>query len=196
MVRRLEQAEATATRVLDAAWQRFSTLPYEAVRLSDVAADAGVTVQTLHTRFGTKEGLFTAAFRRWMAEQGGSRVVVRPGDVEEVVRVLYDNYDDQGEIGLRMIAQEDRIAVVHTYLDQGRRWQRAWVAEVLRPMLDAAPSAARADLHEALIVALDIYTWRLLRLDIGHPTEDARRIVVGMIRSLGGGSATRRSRRR
>jgi len=75
-------------------------------------------------------------------------------------------------------------------------WQRAWVAEVLRPMLDAAPSVARADLHEALIVALDIYTWRLLRLDIGHPTEDARRIVVGMIRSLGGGSATRRSRRR
>jgi hypothetical protein len=43
---------------------------------------------------------------------------------------------------------------------------------------------------------LDIYTWRLLRLDTGHPTEDARRIVGGMIRALVGEPAARRSRRR
>jgi AcrR family transcriptional regulator len=196
MVRRLEQSEATAARLVDAAWQRFSTAPYESVRLSDVAADAAVTVQTLHTRFGTKEQLFTTAFRRWMAEQGSSRGHARVGDVDDVVRVLYDNYDDQGEIGLRMIAQEDRIPIIRTYTDAGRRWQRLWVAEVLRPFLDAAPADARADLHEALIVALDIYTWRLLRLDVGHATEDARRIVVRMIRALVREPAARRSRRR
>ena len=188
MVRRLEQAEATGTRLLDAAWQRFSTLPYEAVRLRDVAADAGVTVQTLHARFGTKEDLFTTAFRRWMAEQGQRRMTARVGDVEDVVRVLYDNYDDQGEVGLRMIAQEDRIAAVRADTDRGRRWQRRWVAEVLAPQLAAAPRAAREDLHESLIVALDIYTWRLLRLDIGHPRADARRIVVGMVRALADGA--------
>ena len=188
MVRRLEQAEATRTRLLDAAWQRFSTLPYESVRLSDVATDAGVTVQTLHTRFGTKDGLLTAALRRWMEEQGSRRVHARVGDVDDVVRVLYDNYDDQGEVGIRVMAQEDRIPVIRTYNDVGRRWHRAWVAEVLEPFLSRAPAAARGDLHEAPIVALDIYTWRLLRLDIGHPTEDARRIVAGMIRSLVNGS--------
>src|SRR5687767_14747433 len=106
MVRRLEQSEATAARLLDAAWQRFSTLPYESVRLTDIAADAGVSVQTLHTRYGTKEELFTVAFRRWMAAQGERRVNARVGDLHDIVRVLYDNYDDQGEIGLRMIAQE------------------------------------------------------------------------------------------
>jgi AcrR family transcriptional regulator len=196
MVRRLEQSEATAARLVDAAWERFSTQPYESVRLSDVAADARVTVQTLHARFGTKEGLFTAAFRRWMAQQGEQRVVARVGDVDDVVRVLYDNYDDQGAIGLRMIAQEDRIDAIHADLDRGRRWQRAWVADVLGPFLDAAPPDGRADLHEALIVALDIYTWRLLRLDIGHPTEDARRIVAGMINALARAPAARRSRRR
>ena len=76
MVRRLEQSQATATRVLDAAWERFSTQPYESVRLGDIAAGAGVSVQTLHTRFGTKEEVFTAAYRRWMAAQvsrGGIR---------------------------------------------------------------------------------------------------------------------------
>src|SRR5215217_9615827 len=140
MVRRLEQSEATATRLvrqrgeplprrveeagrrglrlLEAAWQRFSALPYEAVRLADVAADAGVTVQTLHARFGTKEQLFTSAYRRWMAEQGRRRMSARIGDVEDVVRLLYDNYDDQGEIGLRMIAQEDRIEAIRTDTDR------------------------------------------------------------------------------
>ena len=64
---------------------------------------------------------------------------------------------------------------------------------MFEPFLAAAPPGARADLHEALIVACDIYTWRLLRLDIGHPTADARRIVLGMISALvAGPSATAR----
>jgi hypothetical protein len=131
-----------------------------------------------------------------MARQGEQRVVARVGDIEDVVRVLYDNYDDQGEIGLRMIAQEDRIDAIRADTDRGRRWQRAWVADVLRPHLDAAPPGRRDDLHEALIVALDIYTWRLLRVDIGHPSEDARRIVAGMVNALVRAPAARQPRRR
>jgi AcrR family transcriptional regulator len=184
MVRRLRQSEATAERLLDAAWQRFSTLPYESVRLSDIAAAAGVSVQTLHVRFGTKEELFTAAYRRWMAEQGQSRVNARVGDLDDIVRVLYDNYDDQGEIGLRMIAQEDRIAAIRADTDRGRRWQRRWVADVFEPFLANVRPQVRADLHEALIVACDIYTWRLLRVDIGHTSTAARRIVRGMISAI------------
>jgi AcrR family transcriptional regulator len=184
MVRRHQQSEATAARLLDAAWRRFSTLPYESVRLSDIAADAEVSVQTVHIRFGTKEELFTAAYRRWMAEQGQRRVTARIGDLEDIVRVLYDNYDDQGEVGLQMIAQENRIAAIRTDTDQGRRWQRRWVADVFEPFLANARPTARADLHEALIVACDIYTWRLLRLDIGHTTAAARRIVLKMISAL------------
>jgi AcrR family transcriptional regulator len=184
MVRRLEQAEATARRLLDAAWARFSTLPYESVRLSDVAADAGVSVQTLHTRFGTKEELFSAVLQRWMEAQGAARRDARVGDVADIVRVLYDNYDDQAAVGLRIIAQEDRISAVHDYIELGRQWQRRWVAHVFEPSLAAASPRARADLHEALIVACDILTWRLLRVEIGHPTADARRIVGGMISAL------------
>jgi len=193
MVRRLQQSEATAERLLDAAWRRFATLPYESVRLSDIAADADVSVQTLHTRFGTKEDLFTTAFRKWMVEQGRSRQTARVGDLEDVIRVLYDNYDDQGEIGLRMIAQEDRIAAIRQDTDAGRRWQRRWVAETFEPFLaNSAGPKARADLHDALIVACDIYTWRLLRLEMGHATADARRIVIGMISALVGTLPTTR----
>ena len=192
MVRRQQQSEATAARILDAAWQRFSTLSYETVRLSDVAADAGVSVQTLHMRFGTKEELFTAAFRRWMAEQGRSRVSARVGDIDDIVRVLYDNYDDQGEIGLRMIAQEDRIPAIRVDTDAGRLWQRRWIGEVFAPFLTAAPPRARADLHDALIVSCDILTWKLLRLEMGRSTGDARRIVHAMITGITGSMSPRR----
>ena len=184
MVRRLQQSEATAARILDAAWREFSTLPYESVRLRDVADGADVSIQTLHVRFGTKEELFTAAFRRWMAAQGQSRVDARVGDLEDIVRVLYDNYDDQGEIGLRMIAQEERIPAIRIDTDFGRRWQRAWVGHVFEPFLASARPEARADLHDALIVACDILTWKLLRLEMGHPPADARRIVLGMLSAL------------
>ena len=184
MVRRQQQSEATAARILDAAWARFSTLPYVSVRLSDIAADAGVSVQTLHIRFGTKEDLFTTTFRRWMAQQGQRRVAARVGDIDDIVRLLYDNYDDQAEVGLRMLAQEDRIPAIRADADAGRRWQRRWVAEVFQPFLAAARPGDRADLHDALIVACDILTWKLLRLEMGHPTNDARRIVQGMITAL------------
>ena len=185
MVRRLEQAEATAGRLLDAAWERFSTLPYESVRLADVAADAGVTVQTLHLRFGTKEELFTKAFVRWMVAQGDARRDARVGDIDDIVRVLYDNYDAEGEVGLRMIAQEDRIPTVREFLDGGRRWQRDWVARVFEPQLTAASPRARADLHDALIVACDILTWRLLRIEMRHSPASARRIARSMLRAMG-----------
>jgi AcrR family transcriptional regulator len=185
MVRRQERADATRARLLDAAWAAFSSLPYESVRLADVADDAGVSVQTLHTNFGTKEELFTVALQRWMGQQGSARVDARVGDVDDIVRVLYDNYDDQGAVGLRIIAQEDRIPEVHAFMELGRRWQRIWVATVFEPYLSAAsPKRAREDLLDALIVACDILTWRLLRVEMGHSPSAARRIVRGMVDAL------------
>ena len=53
-----------------------------------------------------------------------------------------------------------------------------------RERLEADAPDARSDLHDALIVACDIYTWRLLRLDVGHTASDVKRIVVRMIRAI------------
>src|SRR5271154_1779848 len=51
MSARADAANATAERLLEAAWRHFATRPYEQVRLREIAAEAGVTVQTLHLRF-------------------------------------------------------------------------------------------------------------------------------------------------
>ena len=54
MSARAELAELTGERIVDAMLGRLRGTPYERIRLDDVAADAGVTVQTVIRRFGGK----------------------------------------------------------------------------------------------------------------------------------------------
>src|SRR5688572_26599113 len=135
MVARAAAAAATQERVLAAAWRHFSERPYEDVRLADVAAEAGVSVQTLHARFGPKEELFVATWRWMAAQEGARRSSAPPGDVRGAVRALYDSYEARGDANLRLMTQEDRIPALRRMVDAGRAWQRDWVARTFAPQL-------------------------------------------------------------
>src|SRR5688500_10550905 len=97
MVNRAQAAEVTKERTTAAAWKRFSELPFESVRLADVAADAGVSVPTLHAIHGTKEELFVAAWRWFAARQVDHRAEAPVGDVAAAVELLYDTYEREGD---------------------------------------------------------------------------------------------------
>lgn len=58
---RAEQARATRRRIVAAAAQRFVADGYGATRLDQVAADAGVAVQTVYFHFGNKRTLLKEA---------------------------------------------------------------------------------------------------------------------------------------
>jgi AcrR family transcriptional regulator len=60
MVARAKAAEATRGKILESARELFAELPYDRVSLDAVAARAGVTVQTVLRRFGSKEDLLAA----------------------------------------------------------------------------------------------------------------------------------------
>src|SRR3954447_11852695 len=107
MVVRAEAAQATRERLLDSAWRHFAGRAVEDVRLTDVAVDAGVSAQTLHNQFGTKEALFVAAWRWRMVPEGARRDAATAGDTRAAVRVLYDSYDRDGDAVLRLLAQEE-----------------------------------------------------------------------------------------
>jgi AcrR family transcriptional regulator len=181
MVARAAAAAATHERLLESAWRHFAARPYEAVRLTEVAADAGVTVQTLHSRFGTKDTLFVAAWRRRMAPEGARRDSAPVGDVRAAVRVLYDSYDEGGDAALRLIAQEDRIPAVREMAESGRAWHRAWVERTFAPLLDGLAGAARERRLVATIVATDVLVWKLLRREMGLGRKAAERIVTQMV---------------
>jgi AcrR family transcriptional regulator len=65
----LRQRQAADTRrvVLDAAEQLFTTQPYGATRLPDVAAKAGVSLATVKQTFGTKSELLLQVWHRRLA---------------------------------------------------------------------------------------------------------------------------------
>ncbi|TLS42294.1 TetR/AcrR family transcriptional regulator [Streptomyces montanus] len=55
---------AARESLLDAAYTALARRPWSAVRMVDVAAEAGVSRQTLYNEFGSKEGLARALVRR------------------------------------------------------------------------------------------------------------------------------------
>src|SRR5690242_6403041 len=60
---RAQSAEATGRRIVEAFLARLLKQWFDEITLDQVAADAGVTVQTVVRRFGGKEGLLSKSAR-------------------------------------------------------------------------------------------------------------------------------------
>ena len=181
MVARAEAAAATRERILAAAWRRFSDDMYEDVRLADIGSDAGVSVQTVHAAFGTKDQLFVAAWTWAIRPEGLRRDRAPVGDIRKAVRILYDSYELQGDASLRLLAEEHRIPAIREMTDAGRAWHRAWVERTFAPLLAGSRGASRERRLVALIVATDILVWKLLRREMRLDRATAERIVTEMV---------------
>jgi AcrR family transcriptional regulator len=147
-----------------------------------VARDAGVTVQTVIRRFGGKEGLLDAAKTRLGQEIMRTRDVPR-GDVAATARALVEDYESSGDVVMRALAQEDRYPAMKRLTDFGRAWHRRWLAEAFAAWLDPlTPEAAQRRL-DALVVATDVYVWKLVRRDMRRPPQEYRVLVEALIAS-------------
>jgi AcrR family transcriptional regulator len=182
MSARAKAAAETAERLLAAAWRHFSASPYEQVRLSDIAAEADVSLQTLHTHFGTKEQLFVASYEWWWTGPAGSWLHSAPvGDIEGTVHVLLAHADEHGPAIMRLLSEEDNIPAVRERMDAGRVFHREWVTKTFAPQLAGLEGAARERRLARLIVATDIFTWKRLRQDMQLPRATVEQIVIEII---------------
>jgi len=172
---RAAATEATRARVLDAAKQAFLDAWYEDVTVQAVARDAGVSPQTVLNHFGGKEALFAAAMRALSAEIQARREAATPGDVRGAVEVLVDDYELTGDATIRMLASEPRFPALAPGLAEGRAWHRAWVRRTFLP----APA-----LVPPLVVATDVYAWKLLRRDQGLARDATADAVFALVSSL------------
>ncbi len=132
---RAKAAEETAQRILGAFLARMQSDWFEEIRLEDVAADAGVSVQTVIRRFGGKEGLLDASRNR-MREEIMSGRELPPGDVDSALASIISEYEEKGELMMRALAQEDRYPQIKSMTDEGRATHRAWVGKVFDPWLE------------------------------------------------------------
>lgn len=156
--------------------------PFAAVTLEDVAADAGTSVQTLLRHFGSRQGLFDAC-QEYASQMVTEERRVEPGDTAAAVRTVVDHYEKRGDSVLLMLAQEETDpAAVAELLKGGKALHRQWAVDTFAPL---ATSEAAIDL---LVVATDVYTWKLLRRDRGHSrreTEDLmRRLVDAIVKEI------------
>lgn len=181
MAARADEAAATRERLLAAAWEHFATRPYEDVRLSEIAADAKVTAQTLHTQFGSKEQLFTAVALRWGLQEMARRDEAPVGQVRGAIEILFDRYEANGKTVLRMLSEEERIPAVRRITDAGRAYHRDWATRTFQPLLRGLRGRARERRLTAIVIATDLLVWKLLRHDMQLDRPTAEQIVTEMV---------------
>jgi AcrR family transcriptional regulator len=165
--------EATRERILEAAAEQFMTRWFDEVTINEVAQAAGVSGQTVLNHFGDKESLF-AATADVIGTQVLERRASRPGDIDGAIAALVHDYEESGDAVLRALATEQRMASIKPLLDRGRQGHRDWVERTFD----------RPDLVRELIVATDVYTWKLLRRDQRLSEKATRESMTRIVRAL------------
>jgi AcrR family transcriptional regulator len=192
MSTRAAAVEVTRERILQAACDAFMHDWYDDVTLRDVAADAGVALQTLVNHFGNKEALFGAAAERISDTISTLRWTVTAGDTEGAATTLVDDYEQTGDFTLRTLAIEERVPVVRPVLAIGRRGHQKWVEHVFAAALQEVRGVDRKRRIAQLVVATDVFTWKLLRRDKGLSRDQTiiaiRELVEALHPHIGGGS--------
>jgi len=176
---RAKAAAETGDRIISALMARMEKSWFDEIRLEDVAADAGVTVQTVIRRFGGKEGLLAAGQASIDNDIMDARQVAR-GDSAKAIDVLITEYETLGNLFIRLLAQEQRYAPIKATTDRGRAQHREWVGWVFAPWLDDLPAQERCRAHDKLVIALDVYVWKLVRIDMQRSVAELRRTMIDL----------------
>jgi AcrR family transcriptional regulator len=183
---RAEAAAETGRRILEAVIELHRERFWDQVSLEDIAERAGVTVQTVIRRFGSKERLIETA-----AEEG-TRQVMRQrerapvGDIEGAVENLVDHYEEWADSALRLLAQEERVPAFRSVTDAARALHYEWVERTFAPLLAKRTGTARRRLLAELVAICDVYFWKLLRRDLGLSREQTELAIRETILALEG----------
>jgi AcrR family transcriptional regulator len=174
---RAQAAEATAQAIIAAARALFAEQPYDQVSLPLIAQRAGVTVQTVLRRFGSKEDLFAAAAHQRSGQIRADREAAPPGDLTHLVA----HYERWGDEQAYLLAQEARVAAIRTITDAGRDYHRDWVARAYGPVLATLPPATRRRKLAQLTVVTGLAAWRLLRRELGLSRDQTTAAIVELV---------------
>jgi hypothetical protein len=104
------------------------------------------------------------------------------GDIPAAVDNLLDHYDSTGTTAIRLLAQEERVPQLKVIADRGRAIHYEWVERTFAPFLEGRDGRER--IRAQLITLTDVYTWKLLHLDLGLDRAETRTALIEMIRSL------------
>jgi AcrR family transcriptional regulator len=175
---RAQAAQETERRILEAVAALFWEKPVHRITLDEVAARAGVSVQTLLRHFASRESLLQKAHGR-IRDAVMQERAAPPGDVGRAVEAVVEHYEKRGDSVLLLLAQETWDGDLEQFTESGRRAHRDWVERVFE--------TADPALVDLLVVATDVYTWKLLRRDRGLSRRDTETRIRRLVDALLGG---------
>jgi AcrR family transcriptional regulator len=181
---RAAMAAATRQRILEAAMTELRDRRVTEVRLEDIAARSGVSVQTVLRIFGTRARLVNRAWDETRDRILEQRETARPGDIAGTIRALYDHYEQMGDFVIRNLADEAHLPSMRGWLRRGRKAHRASMRRQFGPWLKGRAADPRNELLDCLVAACDVYTWKLLRRDMGRTRGAAELRVRRMVSAI------------
>jgi AcrR family transcriptional regulator len=181
---RAEATRRTRERILDATDELFQGDSGAALTLEQVAAGADTTVMTVLRHFGSRDGLIAAGAERFRGRLQADRDLVPTGDLDAITRYLDEHYEQTGRGHLRLYPLEETSPPIGSLLEHGRELHRRWVVRVLAPHLDGLDGEDLTRRTALLVVATDLLTWRLLRLEQGLDRPGYRAAVLDLLRAL------------
>ena len=179
--------QATRSALLDAAETTFFERDWDRTPLEAIAAQAGVTKQTLLRHFGSKDGLLEAAYRRGFERVRAQRFGVPAGDVEAAIDVLVDHYEELGPRALRLGAHTGGPGAA--FAEAARALHRDWVRHAFGDRLAGVPAPEHDRVLAALVVVCDVHAWSILARDLGLPGPEVRATLITTVRRLLGEDA-------
>ena len=183
MTVRAKDAELTAERIVDAMLARLASTPYEHIRIEDVAADAGVTGQTVIRRFGSKSALMNATVERELARIVTAREAAAHAAPIDTIRDLVVHYERYGALILKTYSEAPLVPGLPEITARGRAFHVDWCRRAFA--LDASLPEPEAARRTAQIVAIcDATTWRILRFDGGLDPADTEVALAELLLPL------------
>ena len=180
MTGRAQAAERTRDRILTATEDLLATRPIDEVTLPAIAADAGVSVQTVLRHTGSRDGCFRLVAQRVQQRVGAQREASAPGDVRGALEGLMEHYEAEGRLVRNLLAQEPRDDFAAEAAATGRAYHRAWVQRCFGPRMRSSETTE----VDALVAATDLSVWTLLREDLGRTPTEVAAVMTRLVDAL------------
>jgi len=175
--KREQKSAETARRILAAAEAFVREKPLGELTLADVAERSECTVQTIIRKYGGKEGLLEAVSEEVRARIIKQRSQMLEGDIDAAMDNLLEHYETEGDLVLRLLAQESTSDFAAEMAAEGRVFHRGWVESTFGPVCGPLDSTQ----IDALVVATDLFTWRLLRRDLARSLAETKAVLIQLI---------------
>jgi len=180
---RAEAVVSTRERIVREAMQLLFDNYYEDVTLAEIARAAAVSHQTVLNHFSSKEGVALAVAELLTSETTDARYRAVPGDVNDAVAVVVGEYERFGDANFRWAAASERLGSLATILDGARASHQAWLEHCFGPRLPEGRADRRRAVN-ALHAATDVYTWKLLRRDLGLSRAETTQTLIQLVEGI------------